>query len=102
VMGAALAPVFPALVTLTPIRIGHARAQHAIGWQIAGANVGAAGISALVGVILQHEGLRTLGPCLLVIAVVMVSCNVGLEVLSPRRAAPLDSMDDPRGVKVVP
>jgi fucose permease len=87
VMGASLAPVFPALVTLTPIRIGHARAQHAIGWQIAGANVGAAGISALVGVILQHEGLRTLGPCLLVIAVVMVSCNVALEVLSPRRVA---------------
>lgn len=87
-MGAALAPVFPALVTLTPVRIGHARAQHAIGWQIAGANVGAAGISALTGVILQHEGLRTLGPCLLVIAVIMVGCNIALEMLSPRRLTP--------------
>jgi fucose permease len=102
VMGAALAPVFPALVTLTPIRIGHARAQHAIGWQIAGANVGAAGISALVGLILQHEGLHTLGPCLLVIAVIVVGCNVALELLSPRRVPPLESTDDPRAAKVVP
>jgi fucose permease len=102
VMGAALAPVFPALVTLTPMRIGHARAQHAIGWQIAGANVGAAGISALTGVILQHEGLRTLGPCLFVIAVVVIACNVALELLSPRKVDPLESTHDPRGAKVVP
>jgi fucose permease len=83
-LGAVLAPVFPALVTLTPIRIGHARAQHAIGWQIAGANVGAAGISAFTGIILQHEGLRTLGPCLVVIAVALIGCNAALELLSRR------------------
>src|SRR5476651_1028831 len=54
-LGAVLAPVFPALVTLTPVRIGHARAQHAIGWQIAGANVGATGISVGTVIILKHE-----------------------------------------------
>ena len=83
-LGAVLAPVFPALVTLTPVRIGAARAQHAIGWQIAGANVGAAGLSAVTGVILQHAGLRTLGPCLVVIAVVLIACNAALELLSRR------------------
>ena len=83
-LGAVLAPVFPALVTLTPVRIGPARAQHAIGWQIAGANVGAAGLSAFTGLILQHEGLRTLGPCLVVIAIVLIACNAGLELLSRR------------------
>ncbi|HEY5199331.1 MAG TPA: MFS transporter [Acidothermaceae bacterium] len=83
-LGAVLAPVFPALVTLTPVRIGHAKAQHAIGWQIAGANVGAAGISAFAGIILQHEGLRTLGPCLVVIAVALISCNAALELFSRR------------------
>jgi fucose permease len=83
-LGAVLAPVFPALVTLTPIRIGHARAQHAIGWQIAGANVGAAGISAVTGIILQHEGLRTLGPSLVVIAVALIGCNAALELFSRR------------------
>ena len=83
-LGAVLAPVFPALVTLTPVRIGHARAQHAIGWQIAGANVGAAGLSAFTGIILQHEGLRTLGPCLVVIAVVLIGCNAALELFSRR------------------
>jgi fucose permease len=83
-LGAVLAPVFPALVTLTPVRIGHARAQHAIGWQIAGANVGAAGLSASAGLILQHEGLRTLGPCLVVIAAALIVCNGALELLSGR------------------
>jgi fucose permease len=83
-LGAVLAPVFPALVTLTPVRIGHARAQHAIGWQIAGANVGAAGISAGAGLILQHEGLRTLGPCLVVIAAALIACNAALELFSRR------------------
>jgi fucose permease len=83
-LGAVLAPVFPALVTLTPVRIGHAKAQHAIGWQIAGANVGAAGISAFAGIILQHEGLRTLGPCLVVIAVALIGCNAALELFSRR------------------
>jgi len=83
-LGAVLAPVFPALVTLTPVRIGAAKAQHAIGWQIAGANVGAAGLSAFTGLILQHAGLRTLGPCLVVIALVLIGCNAALELLSRR------------------
>ena len=83
-LGAVLAPVFPALVTLTPVRIGAAKAQHAIGWQIAGANVGAAGLSAFTGLILQHVGLRTLGPCLVVIALVLIGCNAALELLSRR------------------
>jgi fucose permease len=82
VMGATLAPVFPSLVTLTPVRIGSERAQHAIGWQIAAANVGAAGISGVVGIILSHAGLKALGPALLVIAVALVLCNAVLEVLS--------------------
>ena len=56
----------------------------AIGWQIAGANVGSGGLSAFTGLILQHEGLRTLGPCLVVIAIVLIGCNVALEFLSRR------------------
>jgi fucose permease len=82
VMGIALAPVFPALVMLTPTRIGAERAHHVIGWQIAAAGSGAAGVSAISGVILQHEGLRTLGPCLIVIAAAMVACALACEVLS--------------------
>ncbi|HEY8729081.1 MAG TPA: MFS transporter [Acidothermaceae bacterium] len=84
VLGATLAPVFPALVTLTPIRIGARRAQHAIGWQIAAATVGASGLSAIAGVILQHAGLLRLGPCLAAIALAMVACIVASELLSRR------------------
>src|SRR5450432_1972096 len=82
VMGAAIAPVFPALVTLTPLRIGISRTHRVIGWQVAAANVGGASVSALVGVILQHEGLRTLGGCLFVIAILTIVCNAGLELFS--------------------
>jgi fucose permease len=93
VMGATFAPVFPSLVTLTPVRIGHERAHHAIGWQIAAANVGAAGISGIVGIVLSHAGLKALGPALLVLAVALVLCNAALEVLS-RPTSRLDRYPD--------
>ena len=43
VLGGALAGVFPALITLTPARIGERRAQHVIAWQVGAAAAGGAG-----------------------------------------------------------
>ncbi len=82
VMGLSFAPTFPALVTLTPRRLGARRAHHVIGWQIAAANVGGAGLSATVGIVLQHEGLTKFGPCLLVIVGLGALCNLALELVS--------------------
>jgi MFS family permease len=81
-MGLGFAPVFPSLVTLTPVRLGARRAHHVIGWQIAAANVGGAGLSACVGIELQHQGLARLGPSLFVIVALAVACNVALELVS--------------------
>jgi fucose permease len=39
-LGAALAGVFPALIGLTPARIGRRRAEHAIAWQVGAAAAG--------------------------------------------------------------
>lgn len=83
VMGAGLAGVFPALVALTPGRVGEATARHVIGWQIGAAGIGGSVISALFGVIFQHAGFRWMGPCLLIVAVVLVVAAEGLRRLGP-------------------
>ncbi len=83
-LGAVLAPVFPALVTLTPVRIGPCEGAARDRLADRRRQRGAAGISALTGIILQHEGLRTLGPSLVVIAVALIGCNAALELFSRR------------------
>jgi fucose permease len=83
--GVCFAPVFPAMVTLTPIRLGPRRAHTVIGWQIAAANVGGSGLSAGIGIVLQHQGLHLFGPSLLVILGLGLSCNVALELVSRSR-----------------
>jgi fucose permease len=83
--GFCFAPVFPAMVTLTPIRLGARRAHRVIGWQIAAANVGGSGLSAGIGFVLQHEGLHLFGPSLLVILSLGLLCNVALELVSRSR-----------------
>ena len=68
-LGGALAGVFPALIALTPLRIGRGRAQHAIAWQVGAAAGGGSGLSALIGLLIGVWGLSVLGPSLTVLAV---------------------------------
>jgi fucose permease len=84
IIGGALAGVFPALVALTPERVGEEMAGHVIGWQIGAAWLGSAGISAVFGVVFQHDGLKEFGPALMVVAVLLIIGSVVLE----RAAAP--------------
>jgi fucose permease len=49
VLGGALAGVYPAMIALTPVRLGHQRAQRVIAWQVGAAAAGSAAISALIG-----------------------------------------------------
>jgi fucose permease len=85
VLGFALGPVFPALMLLTPTRLGQRRAVHAVGWQLAAAAVGGVGVAAAVGVVLQAVGLGGFGPVLVVLALGLGS----LVLASERKAAPL-------------
>ena len=82
-LGAALAGVFPALIALTPDRIGHARAQHVIAWQVGAAAAGGSGLSALIGLLIGAAGLAVLGPSLTVLAVLLVTGNVVLGRVAP-------------------
>ena len=83
VLGGALAGVFPALVTLTPIRIGERRARHVIAWQVGTAAAGGAGVSALIGLLIGTAGLAVLGPSLTTLAVLVVVAELILTRLAP-------------------
>jgi fucose permease len=78
VIGGALAGVFPALVVLTPARVGEEVAHHVIGWQIAAASLGGAAISAAFGAVFQRYGLEYFGPALVIAGVITM---VGVLVL---------------------
>ncbi len=82
VIGGALAGVFPALVSLTPGRVGEELARHVIGWQIGAASIGGAAISAAFGAIFQRYGLEYFGPALLVTAVLSMAGVLVLERVS--------------------
>jgi fucose permease len=88
VLGGALAGVFPALVSLTPIRIGERRAQHVIAWQVGAAAAGGAGISALIGLLIGATSLAILGPSLTVLAVLVVLAELVLTRLAPAGLRP--------------
>jgi fucose permease len=85
VLGGALAGIFPALVTLTPVRIGERRARHVIAWQVGAAAAGGAGISALIGLLIGRTSLAVLGPSLTVLAVLVVGAELILTRLAPVR-----------------
>jgi len=85
VLGGALAGVFPAMVSLTPVRIGSRRAQHVIAWQVGAAAAGGAGISALIGLLIGRTSLAILGPSLTVLAVLVVGTELILTRLAPIR-----------------
>jgi fucose permease len=83
VLGGALAGVFPALISLTPVRLGDRRAQHVISWQVGAAAAGGAGVSALIGLLIGATSLAVLGPALTVLAVLVIAAELILTRLAP-------------------
>jgi fucose permease len=82
-LGAALAGMFPALIAVTPQRIGERRAAHAIAWQVGAAAGGGSAISAVIGLAINTSGLAVLGPALVALAALLVAANVALGRLAP-------------------
>lgn len=72
VLGGALAGIFPALVALTPGRVGNDHAARVITWQIGAAAAGGAGVSAVVGLLVDAINLGAVGPALTALSVVFV------------------------------
>jgi fucose permease len=98
VIGGALAGVFPALVALTPGRVGEEMARHVIGWQIGAASIGGAALSAAFGAVFEHYGLKYFGPALVITGVVTMAGVLVLE----RVARPKDRPAAPGPLPVAP
>jgi fucose permease len=75
-MGAALAPIFPALIGTTAERVGAPHAANAIGIQVAAANVGAAGVPWAVGLVAAGVGVAAIGPTIVVVALIYLALFV--------------------------
>ena len=71
ILGIAVSLIFPLLLSLTPERVGTAMTSHTVGYGLAAGNIGAGGIPAGAGLVLQSVGVLALGPILAVLAVVM-------------------------------
>ena len=83
VLGGALAGVFPALIALTPVRLGERRAHDVISWQVGAAAAGGAGLSALIRLLIGATSLAVLGPALTVLALIVVATELLLNRLAP-------------------
>jgi fucose permease len=94
-LGFSLAPMFPLLIGETPRRIGSARANHLIGFQIAAANIGAVTLVSLVGVGIERIGTGIVPWALAGSFVAFVALHeVLLLVSSPRVSSPQDAAED--------
>lgn len=80
-LGFMLAPIFPLLVSETPLRIGVAYAQHAIGFQVGAANLGLALMPTLAGVLAVRTTLEIIPPFIIGSLLVLIGLH---EVLVRR------------------
>lgn len=71
-LGFGLAPIFPTLISLTPLRVGPYFAPQAVGFQVGAAAVGAALFPGLVGVVARRAGLESIAVYLLVAGVTLL------------------------------
>jgi fucose permease len=86
-LGLGLAPIFPALMTLTSRRVPEGVVGTAVGLQTASSGLGSAVAPAAVGLLLQRFGLFLLGPSIfgfaLALAVVSLLLEAGSASLFP-------------------
>ncbi|MFY9569819.1 MAG: MFS transporter, partial [Blastocatellia bacterium] len=71
-MGLAAAPVFPSMISATPMRLGEAHTSNGVGFQIAAAVLGQSLVPSLVGLLAGRLGLEIIGPTLLVAACLLL------------------------------
>jgi fucose permease len=89
-MGLALAPQFPLLMSATPGYLGTRHSANAAGFQVAAASLGGALLPSLVGVLARANGLEVLGPSLFVASLIMAALY---ELLVWRVPAPASEIE---------
>ena len=78
-LGLGLAPIFPAMMTLTSQRVPEAGVGAAVGLQTAGSGLGSSVAPAAVGLALQRFGLGLLGPCIFAFALALAVASLVLQ-----------------------
>ena len=71
VLGFAMAPIFPLMITATPLRLGSGDANNAIGFQVAAASLGIGLLPGLAGLLADRFSLEIVGPFMVAGLVVM-------------------------------
>jgi fucose permease len=66
-LGGMFAPIFPLLVNRTPQRLGRALAMHAVGLQVAAANLGVALLPAIIGGMVTASTIDVIAVCLAIL-----------------------------------
>jgi fucose permease len=82
--GFAHGSVFPLEVLLTPGRFGHGFTPWAVGYEIAGANIGVALLSAAFGILVARWTIAAVAPALVILAVLLWASIEMLRVRSTR------------------
>lgn len=82
-IGFAIAPIFPGMVSATPGRVGPRYAANTIGMQISAGGLGAATIPGLAGVLARRTSLEAIPPFIAVLLVLLVV----LQLLAMRSGA---------------
>ena len=95
-MGLSLAAIFPTLTSDAPNRVGARHAANTIGIQTGAASVGFAVLPGLAGVLAERAGLESLGPFLVVSALLMLGVNQ-LAVALMRRERATAALDTAAG-----
>ncbi|WPB82578.1 MFS transporter [Archangium violaceum] len=87
-LGFSLAPIFPALMSETPRRVGADAAAHAVGFQVSAATMGVAVVPSAAGLIGERLGLAAITPLILGVAVLLAGVHEVLVALADRPTPP--------------
>ncbi len=83
IFGLSMAPLFPTLMSLTPLRFGSGVALHTIGFQVSASTVGIISITTVAGIIAQSTTLTAI-PLIMVICSLIV---IALDIIVRRQTA---------------
>jgi fucose permease len=82
-IGFALAPLFPSLISRTPERVSTAHAANVIGFQVAAGSVGIALVPGIAGVLAENLGLEIIGPFLVIATILLLLLHEAIARLAP-------------------
>ena len=87
--GLSMAPLFPTMMSLTPMRLGSAAALHAIGFQVSAATLGIVTIPTVAGVIAERSSFTAIPVVMAIGGVVLVALDTRLRARADRRRRPI-------------